>query len=464
MTRKENRAVKLIQSMKPSEQVKTIQAMGVEGIVFDVAMDSMYDGTAMFDRAGVANTFTSYTRQTQELYKKYNGESEYGNAQVRSVIDARTAFISGEGISLALQEGVSIEHKELFKKFIEINRLNGNGLFDLVRQTELQGYAVSYLLNGNDRSKMIPIMGLAGTDRGKKFLKPIYSMEGANLFVKGIEQKDSKALGEPGEKLNLSHFVYIRTGGDGSSAYSPTCKTGIVLKECENYDRASGDIRELNYRMARITADFKTSSDKETKALAEALQAGKWQIGDARIGTAEFDYKVPGTGAHSNLKDEMSTAVKTISGVTSVPVHWFGWVDLMSNRATADELYASIYNGTSVERSAIQDGLKELFIMMQEMAIASGLITEVTYDFTIKLPMIDFGRFKEMIDSYTALYGNEVISMATYRNIVPGIDPIAEKEQIKKEQEEREKDNPPVIPTDNSDLIEEPEEKPMEEE
>jgi hypothetical protein len=440
MTRKQKRLVKAIQAMSRDDQIKTIQSFGIEGVSYDVALDSLLDGRPISGNsiAGSANIYLTYSSQTTEIYKKYNGESEYGNDQVRAMVDIRTAFIASEGVSVSVNEGVSEGHSELFSKFIEQNRLDGIRLSDLVRTTEMSGYAITNILKGNDETKLIPYMGLLSSGRGKRYIYPELKNPLNPFEIKGFYQGSK----EDKKEFKLDNIVYIRTGGYGDFHDYPTTKIGVVLTEAENYDRAQKDMRELNYRSARITPDFKTQSGNETKAVVESLKEQKWKIGQARIGTADFSYKSPATGAHDNLKTEMIVNLKTMSGVTSVPVHWFGWVDQMSNRATAQELYSMISNGTSMERSSIESSLKELFLIMQQVYIDSGgdLIKEVVDDFEIKLPLIDLGKFESMVKAYSMLFSDGIISEGTYRNIVPGIDPILEKEMIAAESEDAETD------------------------
>jgi len=434
LKRSQKRLIKKIQGMSNSEQLKTIQAMGVEGVQFEVTLDSLLTGQPITGPAGLNNSYTNYTLQVTETYRKYCGEAEFGSDQVRAVVDARVAFISGEGISIAPGEGMTDGHKDLFKKFIEKNKLSSTRLFDVNRTTEMSGFAIVSILPTNKLKEFIPVFGLLHNNRGKNLYQPVLRNPMNPFDIIGFEKHN----GDEKVKVNITNAVYIRTGGYGCIIDAPTTKVGMILTEAENYDRALKDMRELNYRCARITPDFQTKSSSETKALQEQLQNKKWKIGQARIGTAEFSFKSPSTGAHDNLKTEAITNLKTISVLTAVPVHWFGWIDQMSNRATAQELYAMVNNGTIMERESIQDGLKESLVKMQEVYINSGgkLITEMTEDFTVKLPIIDLGKFESTVKAYSMLFADEIISEETYRNIVPGIDPIVEAELIQKSRDQ----------------------------
>jgi len=436
ISRAQKRLIKKIQAMDHATQVKTIQAMKIEGLDYNMTMDNLLTGEPIGGVDGTVNLYRSYSAQVTATYKKYAGEDEFGNDQARTVIDSRTAFIAGEGLSVALGDKVNGEeqgYSELFKEFLEKNKLDSIRLFDITRATEMCGYAIVSVLPTDEKFEYIPILGLLNTNRGKAFYQPILRNPMNPYSIKGFH----KVVDKDKVKINITNAIYIRTGGYGYIEDYPTTKVGIILTECDNYDRALKDMRELNYRMARITPDFQTKSSAETKTVSEALKAKKWKIGQARVGTAVFSYKAPTTGAHDNLKTEMTSNLKTISGNSSVPVHWFGWVDQMSNRATAQELYAMVNNGTIMEREAIESAMREAIILMQETYIDSGgtLITEVTKDFEVRLPLIDFGRFESTVKAYSMLHADEIISTQTYRNIVPGIDPILEQRLIDQERE-----------------------------
>jgi len=460
-TKAMNKAFKQIQAMNPGEQKKAIQAMASEAEKFDVELDSLLTGKRVTGVSGVENTYTGYTQQVTETYKKYCGEADFGNDQVRAVVDIRSAFISGEGVSINLGESVRESHKELFDKFTQKNRLGSTRASDISNTTEMSGYAVLSVIPDKKDELKIPLLGLIGTSRGKKYYEPEFVNPLFPYEIKAINRQVDKTRKEP---IKIDNPIFIRTGGYGCWADTPTTKIGIVLTECENYDRALKDLRRLNHYCARITPTFKTANKSETTAVMKFLSETSWKIGDAFIGTADFSYEVPSKSAHEGLQTEMTSNLKTIAGGTSVPVHWFGWVDQLSNRATAQELFTLVDNGTKSERGAIEDGLREAYIKMQRAHIDSAgkLITEVTEDFQVKLPLMDLGKFESMVKAYSLLFSDDIISEGTYRNIVPGIDPVREKEQIEEEQgseEEPVKKSDINLGDEGSDIIDPEEDK-----
>ena len=192
----------------------------------------------------------------------------------------------------------------------------------------------------------------------------------------------------------------------------------------------------INHIFARVTPTYKTSGETETKSLVKRLKDTTYKLGQAFIGTAEFEFKTPETGAHDNLLAEMHSTVKTISGTTGVPVHWFGHVDLMSNRSTAETLYDLIKNQTINERAEWQATLERLLLQAQILFIDSGG-RGLTLDpnFQVVLPLLDFGNFLERIRGYSLAKSDGAISMFDYRSGIPGIDPVATQKAIEAEQQ-----------------------------
>ncbi|MDP4879928.1 MAG: hypothetical protein NWR36_08580, partial [Opitutales bacterium] len=64
----------------------------------------------------------------------------------------------------------------------------------------------------------------------------------------------------------------------------------------------------------------------------------------------------PAAGGTS-LTTEINTIAKIISGATGIPIHYLGFTDLMSNRATAEDLAELVNVTTSHEREAWKSGI-----------------------------------------------------------------------------------------------------------
>ena len=105
-------------------------------------------------------------------------------------------------------------------------------------------------------------------------------------------------------------------------------------------------------------------------------------------------------------------------------MHWFGHVDLMSNRATAETLYETINNATILDRCIWEETLFDVLVKAQEMAIDNGfLVGAINYDFEVKIPLMSFAKMKDHIQALSLAYADQAISLQDYRNKLPGINP-----------------------------------------
>jgi hypothetical protein len=80
-----------------------------------------------------------------------------------------------------------------------------------------------------------------------------------------------------------------------------------------------------------------------------------------------------------------------------------------------------------------------MLMKAQEIYIDSGgMGLSLDRDFQVKLPLIDFSKFKERVDALSAAYADSAISMADYRNALPGIDPLKTERAVEEERAEDE--------------------------
>ncbi|MHA1302148.1 MAG: hypothetical protein ACTSPI_00400 [Candidatus Heimdallarchaeaceae archaeon] len=421
---------------KPTKRfIREIAIQGTEGASNYVMIESLLTGVRFnVSVPGTINVYNTYESQVTETYRKYNALSSFGNQQVRAVVDLRTAFIAGEGISISCEDE---QTSNWIETLLARNLLQGPNFINAVKGSEMAGHALFVLEPSEwfDKSLFIKIIRFPYTI--KEPFKPVFKNPRLKDEVLDIVVK--KEFGW--QSANLRNFIYIRTGGDDGNTEGPCTKIGVVLTDMENYDRAIKDMRRNNHIFARITPTWKTKTATETTSLKSQLNEKKWKIGDAVIGSAEFEYKVPKTGAHENLTSEMVASIKTISSVTGVPVHWLGYVDLMSNRSTAETLYELIKNATILERQFWQNSLYNMIIKAQELYIDAGGedISKLNYNFEVRLPLINFGEFLNRVKGLQIAYMDEAISIDDYRNMLPGIDPLKTKRALENE-EEKEKE------------------------
>jgi hypothetical protein len=412
---------------------QAIQAIGPEGIKDEVQLESLLTHSKINTAiSGVTNNYKDYNSQVLEAYRKYNGISDWGNQQARAIIDFRTAFIAGEGISISCDDSIT---SEFIEKFIEYNLLNGSFFINAVKATEICGQTIYQLTIDKDNKykEGFRVHVTRYPYDPKKPYRPQYLKSGnsLSLIFKIRESQVNEKI------LSLPNSIPVVTGGDDLLSHGPTTKIGLTLNDIENYDRAVKDIRRLNHVLARITPTVQVENQKEVKATMSFFNELRWKIGQMFVGTGKFKYEVPSSSAHDNLKVELVTTIKNISAITGIPIHWLGYVDLMSNRSTADSLYEVIKNATINERTIHAEAIYNLLVKAQELYIDNGgtLFNKINYDFEVKLPLIDYASFYDKVRALSVAFHDGAISMADYRNEIPGIDPLETEKQVEKEQE-----------------------------
>ena len=420
---------------KPKRIEKFISIQGSsEGAKDQMIIESLLSATRITDSVpGTINAFTNYELQVAETYRKYNAQASFGNQQVRAIVDLRTAFIAGEGISITAEDEKT---SDWIENFLKKNNLHGRYFLNAVKGSEMAGQSLFLLKMNNWLDDSLYVKALRVPYTGEQSYRPVYFDIYESDEVKVIEIKKNGQW----VTADFIDFIYIRTGGDDHNNQTPVTKVGTVLTDVENYDRAIKDMRRNNHIFARITPTWETKDDNETTALQKKLSDLKWTIGKAFIGSAKFKYVTPEGGAHENLNIELVATVKTISSVTGVPVHWLGYVDLMSNRSTAETLYELIKNATINERSEWKNSLYFLILKAQEMYINAGGqdLPRLDYEFEIKLPLLDFSNFLERVKGLNVAFADRAISLFDYRNFIPGIDPLKTEKQIEVEDSKEE--------------------------
>ncbi len=408
--------VALVSEPPPKKEIK-IQA--AEGTKSRFELESMLiANNASMSIPGIINSYTDYNTQTDSIYEKYNSHESYGNQLVRTIVDYRTTFIGGEGVSVSCEDD---NVAEWIEDFLDVNHMNGSKLINIIKGTEMSGQALVTLEYDKDLKEVR--IYRRPYDRDKSY-RPKYEPNTDKLIM--MQVRDKNNLAEDGwKKLDIENYIYIRTGGDDRLNEPPTTRTGVILTDIDNYDRAIKDIRRNNHIFARITPVFEVGNESEATSLRKILADIKWKIGTSFVGKAKFSYVTPENGAHENLSTELTSVIKTISAITGIPVHWLGYVDLMANRATAESLYEMIKNQTLNERLIIQEAVYDMILKAQELYIDSGGTNiKLEKDFQVRLPLIDFANFLEKVRALKIAFDDEAISIDDYRNEIPGINPL----------------------------------------
>jgi len=202
--------------------------------------------------------------------------------------------------------------------------------------------------------------------------------------------------------------------------------------------RAKFDIRKNNHLFGRVTPYFKTADEKEAKSLLNRIQSLAWKIGRSFAGTADFSLVEPSGNASQSLMNEIVQLIKIISLTTGIPVQLLAYPELLSNRATSQDMLENINAATIKERTKLEEALTELIQKAMKLANERGWCPYyLPESFIVKIDLTSYANLKQIIEVWFPLMLDNVIDMGTFRSMLPGIDP----EEVKKLVEAQKKEN-----------------------
>ena len=425
---------KVIQASRKTKRElprKKIQAAS-EGAIGDI-LSTNITGTLAADNNQKINAYKTYSTAVQAMYNMYNGYSNYGGEFLKSIVRTRVAFIAGGGVTVVAEKEKTNKWIEDFLKYNKL--LEGSKLFDNVLISELEGKDL-LVLKANRKKEKIEVRNFYWAVNPYKV-----EMEPKdNQVIKQVVYKSEKDITDNKGKIiaPIERLVFVKTGGSPDKINDTMPIVGNCLSDVENASRIKYDLRYNNHLYGRLTPIFKTVTAGEAKSLANLLMATNWTIGKAYCGTADFSLIGPPDGATEALEKELQISNRIISINAGIPIHWLSWPELMSNRATAENLLEVINAATIMEREIWEEGLTELVQKAMEMATILGLKGAVNDPdgFEIKLPLISEAKMKEIQEVWIPLADAGYISKDSVRNKIPGINPNWEKKMIEKEKKE----------------------------
>jgi hypothetical protein len=263
-------------------------------------------------------------------------------------------------------------------------------------------------------------------------------------LIKNITYRQKKEAS--GEKTILpDKSVYVRLGSMQTYDVNRTPnRLHAVLTQIENCSRAGFDLRENTHLYGKWTPVWKTETIQEAKAINNDIESLNWEPGTGYAGTADFKYAEPGGGASDAIKHDMLTSLKYISLTMGIPIHFLSWPELMSNRATADALYEVVVISTKRDRLIWEESFKELINKACVLAVDEGIADNAILkgDIQVKLPIVSMALLKQLIEVWYPLLTDNIISEFTFRNMLPGINPVEEVKLVDKEKEKRMENSP----------------------
>ena len=275
----------------------------------------------------------------ETLRLMYKGENDWGNQLTGVITDFNASMQWGNGVRvkpstrwLADRSGQdnTPDPPELqpWQDFLDFNDLNDEGGIDLGVSGELDGQAL-LTWERDERERNVRMWTVP-------LLETKYQVEYERLW------QPSKAILNPGDEdeqpLKPGEFVFAKLRALGNGTYGvPTCKR--IIDDIIDLDKARTDFRKINNLFASPTPLFKAGGEDGIDRIWDTIKATNWRIGKAFILMADdsFELVTLDPAAVDSLLKEIVMLLQLISAASSVPVHFLGHPDLMSNRAVAQE-------------------------------------------------------------------------------------------------------------------------------
>jgi len=385
-----------------------------------------------------SNAYPTYSSAVTEIVKKYNGTADWGVFQTGNIIDIRAAFIISEGVTL-IEKGDNPElEMEFAEAFLEYNNLDKEVAQDFAKEAEIEGKILLKLAwvpgpgSGNLKKGMVTVLFVPWAETR-------YKIEVAKEDYTEYVKASWKPTGKSEEKtLSPPEFVYAKFGGRISKPNEAAPKIMKCLTQIENLDKAVRDWREINRLFAAPTPHFECETKEQAGYIMQQIEENpNFRIKKMLAHTGKFSFAGPDIKGMTSLEDEIITNAKMISGATGCPVHFLGLPDLLSNRATADNLMQLVVASTSKERQIWKGVFEELLtkaMTMYNKNVLGQKSRGVKLDPTkvgVEIPLVMESEWLHFEKVWLPLWLAGKITNELALSKLPGCDVKAEMERIK---------------------------------
>ena len=391
-----------------------------------------------------SNSYPTYESAVVEINRKYKGTADWGTLQTGSIIDLRAAFIIGDGITISekeLGEKPSME-LEWVENFLKYNDLDREVVQEFAKEAEIEGKIALKLALEEDKEEdkevaedkkkwRISVRFISWLDKKYKVIP------NPQDYLDYQKLKWEKTGKHKEETLEAKEFVYKKFGGRIMNPNEAAPKVMKCLTQIESLDKALRDWRQINHIFAGPVFYAKCKDKNEVDLMLNALDNKNFKLKKILAGTAEMSFIKLDVGGIDSIEREIADLAKLISGTTGIPVHFLGFVELMSNRATAENLMEMINAATTKERQtwigAYEEVIKKAMVMFNE-AEHQGMSDGAKLDpdkIKVDIPVITKEHYDRIEKIYLPAAIAGKISDETLLTMIPGLDVKAELERKK---------------------------------
>lgn len=426
---------KKIASLNKQIETMTGQLKEWQSFIIDDILTARADTSATYR----GNQYRNYSTAVKEISKKYKAKADWGVLQTGNIIDLRAAFIISEGLNVTGDKKEAAAELEFAEAFMRYNDLDREVPQEFAKEAEIEGKILLKLAweeqqtNGAEGG-MVSVRFIPWTDKN-------YTIETDEQdYLKYKEAKWRPTGKGKEETLEAKEFVYKKFGGRISDPNDAQPKIMKCLTQIEFLDMALRDWREINRLFAAPTPHIECETIEQAYKIMEEIRTNpNFKIKKFIAHTGKFSFEGPDMAGVANIENEILTLSKMISGTTGIPVHFLGLPDLLSNRATADNLGQLIYGSTLKERQvwrgAYEEALTKSMLMFNQKVLAqkSNKLDPTKVQVDIPFPSEEAWLHFEKVWMPLWLAGK--ISTELALSQLPGVDAKAEMERLQKDEE-----------------------------
>jgi hypothetical protein len=398
------------------------------------------------------NQYRTYEGAVSAIDKKYNATADWGVFQTGNIIDIRSAFIIAEGVQVIdeTEDESANDEVEFAKAFLSYNDLDREMAQDYAKEAEIEG-KILIKLNWESDDEQVSARYISW--QSKKYVVKTDPQD--YTWYKEVLWKPNAESGEiKDEVIKEPYFVYKKFGGRVNRPNEAASKVMKCLSQIDDLDKALRDLREIDRLFAAPILVVTFADSMSAKIAQEDIDKMNWKIKKALCTTGTVAYIQPGTSGVDGLISEITNLAKMISGATGVPVHFLGLPDLMSNRATAENLMDLVYASTLKERQiwigAYEEMIRKAMAIYNEKTGKAQKSDALDPDLiSVEIPFISEKNWQAIEKVFLPLAIADKISDNLLLSKIPGVNIKEEMERKKQESEEK---TPPQLKVDEHDF------------
>ena len=383
-----------------------------------------------------ANKYITREQQVAETDRKYRGQSQKGNLLIRNILETRAAFTVGRGLSINWEGSAE---QEFIKTFTARNRLNLAELKRLGRERCFEGQVLLALNPTTDGIPTVRFLSWADTGYAVQADPTDYSI------IRNVQMLTPRSFSIDPGRISFMKFHSRKNSMEGTPLFAG------VIDHCEFLDDALALLRKVNKKAGEPTPHFKFDNPNDAKAFQKELKVTGWRMGDALASSGDAQMLQLGYGPYTAIESEIITTVKIISGHTGVPPHYFGFSELLNNRAVADDIRSMYVLVADTELDEWSEGFTNLIGRAMAMFNAQTGSDLKHQAGRVDIEQISTEQFSQVLGLWLPVWLAGGITTETFLSKLPGVDEKKEFVAVVKELKDRSERTPgELMPTERS--------------